>query len=50
MSSDKALNRTTPNYYYKEEDVEKIFAALTAEIEECRKRFKKKQKSSFSLE
>jgi hypothetical protein len=40
----------TSNYYYKDEDVEKIFKVLTDEIEECKKRFKKKQKTSFSLD
>jgi hypothetical protein len=42
----------TSNYYYKEEDVEKIFKVLTDEVEECRQRFdsKKKVKSTFTLE
>jgi hypothetical protein len=42
----------TSNYYYKDEDVEKIFKVITDEVEECRQRFysKKKVKNAFTLE
>lgn len=42
----------TSNYHYKEEDVDKIFATLQHELDECRKRYdsKKKEKASFSLD
>ncbi len=42
----------TSNYYYTDEDVEKIFKVLMNEVEECRQRFdsKKKVKSTFTLE
>lgn len=41
------------NYDYTEKDVEKIFAALTSEIKNCRERFSasgSKTKNGFSLE
>lgn len=41
------------NYEYAERDVERIFAALTAEIKSCRERFSAsgtKSKSCFTLE
>ena len=42
----------TSNYYYNEEDVQKIFTAIRKEVDECQERFgeKKKQKASFSLD
>ncbi|MES2985461.1 MAG: hypothetical protein V4735_09775 [Pseudomonadota bacterium] len=42
----------TSNYYYTARDVEKIFATLAAEIEECKKKFEAKQKTkpTFSLD
>lgn len=42
----------TSNYYYKEEDVDKIFATLQRELDECKQRFdgKKKEKATFSLD
>jgi hypothetical protein len=40
----------TSNYYYKEEDVQKIFVTLQTAMEECKKRFEKKEKESFKLD
>ena len=42
----------TSNYYYKEEDIQKIFTTLQSELDECKERFenKKKAKASFSLD
>ena len=42
----------TSNYYYKEEDVEKIFTTLQRELEECQQRFenRKKKKAEFRLD
>jgi hypothetical protein len=41
------------NYDYREKDVEKIFAALSAELKNCRERFQasgSKNRSGFTLE
>jgi len=41
------------NYDFEDKDVEKIFAALTSEIKNCRERFSasgSKNKNGFSLE
>jgi hypothetical protein len=42
----------TSNYFYMEEDVQKIFSVLQAELDDCRQKFdkKKKEKTSFTLE
>lgn len=42
----------TSNYYYTEEDVQKIFDTIRNELNECEKRFDKKKKGRpcFSLD
>lgn len=42
----------TSNYFYRDEDVQKIFATLQNALDECRQKYenKKKAKENFSLE